>query len=65
MSKQLLPYAKQRQKELEIELRGIKDKYSNKKNTTSGVLMEDRSGKLKRVPRKNVEEAQKDGYKLK
>lgn len=59
--KELTPYAKEKQKELESTLRNIKEKYepSNKE----GILMYDPKGNLRRVPNKQFKEAKDAGYR--
>ncbi len=64
VSQQLLPYAKKRQKELEVELRGIKSKFGGKKTTSGGVRMIDTQGKIRRVKKEEVQKAQAAGYRL-
>ncbi len=60
--KRITPYANEKQKELQKSLMEIKDLYepSNK----SGYLMYDPTGNLMRVPKKEVPDAKKEGYRL-
>lgn len=60
--KRIKPYAEEKQKELQKSLMDIKDKYepSNKE----GYLMYDPLGNLRRVPKKEVPSAKKDGYRM-
>lgn len=65
VSKELKTFANEEQKTLKEKLEGLESAHSNRKSNATGVLMLDPAGKLRRVPKENIKEAQEAGYKLK